>query len=135
MERLELLEDPRYAGVRERAKHSEELQDEIAGWTRRYTKHELMRILGEAGVPCSAVLDTYDLFTDPHLCAREFFQTVEHPIAGSIKLMRSPLRLSASEIPIVAAPLLGQHTDEVLSGALGLDQEKIAALHEAGIVG
>ena len=93
-----------------------------------------MRRLGEAGVPAGAVLDTHDLFTDPHLQARGFIETVEHPTIGPIDLMRWPPLMSASAVPIVAGPLLGAHTDEVLAADLGLDAGALAALREAGAI-
>ncbi|HZQ36549.1 MAG TPA: CoA transferase, partial [Dehalococcoidia bacterium] len=95
---------------------------------------EAMRELGEAGVPCSAVLDTLDLFTDPHLVERGLVQTIPHPTAGDVRVMGSPLRLSASNVPLRAAPLHGEHTTEVLAADLGLDAAAIASLQQRGVV-
>jgi formyl-CoA transferase len=110
------------------------LYDEIAKWTLARTKHEAMRILAEAGVPCSAVLDTRDLFQDPQLQARGFVQQVQHDVLGSVPMLGSPFRMSRSDVPLRAAPVLGRHTDEVLRADLGLSEADLSALHASGVV-
>jgi formyl-CoA transferase len=132
--RPDLVTDPRFETGPARIEHADELHAEIAQWTRQRTKYEAMRELAEAGVPCSAVLDTLDLFTDPHLVERGLVQTIPHPTAGEVKVMGSPLRMSASNVPLRAAPLHGEHTAEVLATDLGLDSAAIAALQERGVV-
>jgi formyl-CoA transferase len=134
MEREDLAADPRFADGALRVEHGAELAAEIEEWTSRHTKHEAMQLLGAAGVPCSAILDTTELFTDPHLVARDFIQCIEHPTAGEVRVMRNPVRMSGSEVPIKAAPLLGGSTDEVLAADLGLSAEEIVALREAHVV-
>ena len=138
MDRLDLLADARFETAEARRAHREELHAEIEGWTRQRDKHEVMRILGEAGVPASAVLDTRDLFRDPHLLARGFVQRVEQPAEdGTIEqrtLLGSPLRLSASKVPITRAPTLGEHTAAVLADELGLDGAAIEELRAQGVI-
>ncbi len=134
LERPDLATDPRFETPETRREHAEELYEEIADWTRQRTKYEAMNHLAPAGVPCTAVFSTVDLWEDPHLKARGLVQTVEHPEYGEIELLRSPLRMSASEVPIEPAPLLGQHTDEVLCAKLGLDEPQLAELHAQGVI-
>ena len=93
-----------------------------------------MRHLAEVGVPCSAVLDTHDLWTDPHLQARDFIQPVQHPTLGELEFMRNPIRMSGAEGPLQAAPLLGQHTDAVLQADLDLTEAELASLRESGAI-
>ena len=93
-----------------------------------------MKTLGDAGVPCSAVLDTKDLFNDPHLIERGFVQSVEHDLLGTVSLLGWPARMSASHVDMIAAPLLGQHTTEVLRQDLKLDDEALDRLREGGII-
>jgi formyl-CoA transferase len=93
-----------------------------------------MKRIGEAGVPCSAVFDTRDLFNDPHRLSRGFVKTVEHEAHGPVQLLGWPTRMSASEVEIKAAPLLGQHTAEVLADDLGLDEDALRALREQGAI-
>ena len=104
----------------------------IADWTRQHDKRDVMRILGEAGVPCSYVFDTLDLFTDPHLTERGLVQDVEHPVNGTTQLMRMPVLMDGAA-EITYPPLLGEHTDEVLHDLLGLDEAELTALREAGV--
>jgi formyl-CoA transferase len=134
IDRPDLLEDRRFEKGRQRQENREALFEEISKWTRERTKTEAMRRLGEAGVPCSAVLDTRDLFNDPHLLARGFIETVEHDALGPVKLLGCPARMSRSEVPLRASPLLGQHTAEVLRDDLGLEEAEICALRDQGAI-
>jgi formyl-CoA transferase len=134
IDRPDLVEDPRFADPRARARHGDELYAIVAEWTSQRDKHEAMRILGEAGVPASAVLDTQDLFKDPHLLARGFVHQVDHGALGDKPLLGWPARMSASEVPICRAPELGEHTDEVLKAELGVDDEGLARLRQAGVI-
>ena len=133
--RPELREDPRFATVADRRENSDVLAEEIAAWTSVRDKREVMRTLGEAGVPCGAVLDTKDIYDDPHLNERGFVKTVEHETLGEVRLLGWPPRMSASEVPLVGSPLLGQHTHEVLTADLGLGDDELAELAEAGVIG
>ena len=94
-----------------------------------------MRILGDAGVPCSAIIDTKDLYQDPHLQARDFIKSVEHRDLGETPLLGFPTRMSASEVPIVRAPYLGEHGDEVLRADLGLEDGELEVLRQHGVLG
>ena len=134
MERSELLTDEKFSTEAARIANQPLLYEEIASWTRTKTKQEVMGILGPAGVPASYVFSTMDLFTDPHLTERNFIQTVDHPINGEVKLMRNPLRMDGV-MPLKHAPLLDDHTDEVLSSDIGIDDEKIQQLRDAGVIG
>jgi formyl-CoA transferase len=134
IDRPDLLSDPRFATEDGRLEHVDELCEEIAKWTRERTKWEAMRELGEAGVPVSAVFDTHDLYHNEHLLSRDFIQEAEHPTAGALRFMRWPPRMSRSSVPIVAAPLLGADTTDVLRDVLGLDDGDLAPLFEQGVV-
>ena len=129
------LQVSRNAGTR-RAEEvpGEALYEEVASWTRERPKDEVMAILGEAGVPCGACLDTRELFADPHLLARGFVKTLDHPFHGEVSLLGFPPRMSAGDVEIVRAPLLGEHRDEVLSADLGLGPDELGSLREAGII-
>ena len=130
-----LATDPRFATPQARTQHTAAVRSEITEWTSRRDKHEAMKLLAEAGVPASAVFDTVDVFNDPHLAARGFFQTVDHPQAGPVRLMTSPLWLSASPTRLARAPLLGEQSEEVLRGELHLTDAELSGLKDQGIIG
>ncbi len=132
--RADLIEDPRFSKGRARAENGELLREEISKWSRQRTKAEAMRALGEAGVPCSAVLDTRDLFHDPHLLERGFVKTLEHKELGRIPVLGWAARLSESEVEIEAAELLGEHTERVLRAELGLGDADVAKLSDQKII-
>ena len=131
----ELVVDPRFETDALREENSEALSEIIRAWTSVRTKWEVMETLGGAGVPCSAVLDTVDLFQNEHLRQRGFIHTLDHPVHGEIQLLGWAPQMSESRVELHAAPLLGEHSDEVLAADLGLDDARLAALRESGVVG
>ncbi len=131
----ELVVDERFENVETRLQHGTELYEIFADWTRQRTKYEVMEILGEAGVPCSATLDTAELHTDPHLRERGFIHDVDHPVHGNVPLLGFAPELSASEVSMIRAPLLGEHTNEILAEELNLEQEVVDRLKSQGVLG
>jgi formyl-CoA transferase len=133
--RDDLLVDPRYADPKSRWEHRDSLNETVSAWTRARSKHEVMAILGKAGVPCGAVLDTGEILDDPHLNARGQIHTLEHATRGRLRLPGCPVRLSASAAPTTPAPLAGEHTEEVVREVLGLSSAEIAELRARGVLG
>jgi formyl-CoA transferase len=134
IDRPDLLADERFAHAAGRRDHAGELRDEIAAWCRTKTKHEAMALLAGAGVAASAVMDTHDVFQDPHLQARGFVQEVEHPVHGRVLLLDKPFRLQRSDVPLRAAPELGADTDTVLATELDLTPDDLTALRDTGVI-
>ena len=132
--RPDLKDDPRFSDPRQRAKNDKALCDEITAWTSVRDKFEAMRALAEGGVPASAVLDTRDLYENEHMIERGFIREIEHPRHGKVRLLGWPARMSESSVPIQAAPLLGQHSREVLAGDVGLGKSELAALIREGVI-
>ncbi len=132
--RKDLIGDARFDTAAARLGHEREVDDMISAWTRQHDKREAMRILGDAGVPAGAVFDTMELTDDPDFERRGIVQTMQHPAAGAFKMPGWPVRFSGGTAKIEPAPLLGQHTDEVLSEWLGLDKEQIEQLGKDKIV-
>ena len=112
-----------------------DIRETIAAWTRTRSKGEAMAALAAEGVCASQVFETHELFTDPHLLARDFIQEVEHADHGTVRLLGWPARMSRSSVEMRAAPRLGEHTDQVLADDLGLDAEAIATLRGQGAIG
>jgi len=131
----ELVDDPRFATTRDRHQNGDALWEIVAAWTRQRTKFEAMEALGAVGVPCSAVYDSEDILHDRHLHARDMIRTVNHPVNGPVEMLAPPIHLSTSEVEMAPAPLLGQHTAEVLSAELGLSAAEIDTLTAAGVLG
>jgi formyl-CoA transferase len=129
-----LATDERFLTSELRSKNVVELRQKITAWTSARTKHEAMRQLAEAGVPASAIFDSVDVFHDPHLNERGFFTEVEHPTNSRVRLMSNPLRMSGSHTDVVPAPLLGEHSEEVLRVELGLSDAELASLLAQSVI-
>ena len=128
IKREELVTDPRFATATDRARNYREVDAVVAQWTRQYDKHAAMRILGDAGVPASAVFDTMELTNDPHLRKRGMFVAVQHPTRGEFIMPGFPVKMSDSFVPVEAAPLLGADNNDVYGSLLGLAPEALAQL-------
>lgn len=128
MGREDLLDDPRFATPKDRVEHIDEIDALITAWTTQRDKVEVMETLGHAGVPAGAVLDTGELMNDPFLRKRGMFATVKHPVRGEVTIPGWPVKMSDTEVPLSASPLLGQHSEDVLGEWLGYPAEKVAEL-------
>ena len=104
----DLIEDPRFATREARGRHEAEIDAMITDWTRRHDKHEAMRLIGAAGVPAGAVLDTGDLLGEPSFATRGIIQTMQHP-NGEFRMPAFPVRFDGAPAPVEPAPLLGEH--------------------------
>jgi formyl-CoA transferase len=134
IDRPDLAVDERFANHWARVANGDALYAEIAAWTKQRTKYEVMEHLGAAGVPCGAVLDSDDLFKDRHLRERNAIRTVVHPERGAWEFIAPVIRMSDSEVELRPAPLLGQHTAEVLQQELGIAGAALQDLAEAGVI-
>jgi formyl-CoA transferase len=133
--RPELAQDERFSSNRGRIQNAEELRAIIAEWAATLPKDEAMRTLADGGVPCGMVLDTSELYDDPHLNARGFVQEIDHPDKGKVRTFGWGPRMSASSVDIVPAPRLGADTDEILAAELGLSSAELAELRNQAIIG
>ena len=131
IDRPDLVADERFSTDEARMKNTQVLHDEIEQWTRTRTKHEVMKQLCEAGVPCAATMDTVDIYDDPHLNERGFIKTLQHPELGEVRMLGFAPRMSANEVEMQPPPALGEHTDSVLSEELGLDADRLRGLRES----
>lgn len=134
IERPELAGDPRFRGNKGRDKNAAALDEIIGEWTGRHTKYEVMKILGEAGVACGAVLDSTELLTDEHLKARGMVVTLNHPTRGEFTMPGCPVKLEDSPVEVRCAPLLGQHNEDVYGEYLGMTGADLEQLGREGII-
>ncbi len=126
----------RLASVEGRKAHEDEVERFVAAWTRDRDPFEAAEVLQSAGIPAAPVEDGRDLVEgDEHLRARGFYVELEHPVAGQFPHEGVVARLHDTPGGINhPAPRLGEHTDEVLSGLLGLRPDEIDGLRAAGVL-
>ncbi len=131
--REDLIGDARYDTPDARVQHEAEVDELISSWTRQRTKHEAMAQLSAVGVPAGAVLDTQELVDEPSFYERGILQTMTH---GERKMAMPtwPVRFDGVPAEVKSAPLLGEHTAEVLRDWLGLDDAAVTELRSDGIV-
>jgi crotonobetainyl-CoA:carnitine CoA-transferase CaiB-like acyl-CoA transferase len=133
--RPELSQDPRFAKNSERVRNRAVLVPMLEEVMRTRSKQDWLSALEAAKVPCGAINNLAEVFADPHVQSRAMVQTWDRPGSGPVKLVASPMKLSATPVRNdVAPPLLGQHTDEVLGELLGYSDGKIQQLREASII-
>jgi formyl-CoA transferase len=131
--RPEWVDDPGYSTARARQDKIFDIFAEIEKWLADKTKWEAVDILREWEVPCAPVMSMKDLAEDKDLRASGSIVEVEQKGRGTYLTVGSPIKFSAFKPDIKGAPLLGEHTDEVLA-ELGYDADTIAAWHEKKIV-
>jgi formyl-CoA transferase len=134
MGRPELADDPRFATPDARWENRAVLDRIVEGWTLQHPKHEVMRLLGDAGVPAGACQDTGEVLADPHLKAREMIVDIDYPTRGTYQTVGCPVKLSDSPVTVTRPPLLGEHTGELLGALCGMGLDEVKRLHEDGVV-
>jgi formyl-CoA transferase len=131
----ELATDPRFLTNPQRVEMRDTLVPLLAEMVSKKTKAQWLALLEEAGVPCGPINQLDEVFRDPQIVARKCAIELEHPTAGTVKLVASPMRLSATPVCYDAAPpLLGQHTDQVLQELLDYSDDQIAAMRHKQII-
>lgn len=128
-----LVTDERFATLAERRKNQTELWKMIADVAKNYTKTEFTAFCNEKNIPCGPVLSTEELMKDPHVLHREMIVKVEGHPQGDYYTVGMPVKLSDGNVDkITPAPMLGEHTEEVLREVCGMSDAKIAELREGG---
>jgi formyl-CoA transferase/CoA:oxalate CoA-transferase len=131
----ELIDDPRFATNNGRVKNREAIMPFFEEKMKTRTSEDWMQLLEEAGIPCGPILDIGEVFAGPHAAARGMRFSMPHPVEGQIPQLGFPYRYSsASPSARRRPPLLGEHGEEILKQALGLDGETIADLVAHGVV-
>ncbi len=129
------IEDPDYATPNARLDKLAHIFDTIEEWTKTKTKLEAMDILNPLNVPCGPILSMKEIAAEPSLRATGTVVEVDHPTRGKYLTVGNPIKLSDSPADVRRSPLLGEHTDEILSDVLGLSADEAAALKATGALG
>jgi formyl-CoA transferase len=130
--REDLIGDARYLTPADRLAREGEVDEIISAWTRKNNKLDAMKLLGEAGIPAGAVLDTDELNKDVTFEQRGIMQTMVHPVHRPFKMPGWPVRVDGRPTRVTSSPMLGEHTEHVLSEWLGLSAQAVAALKAEG---
>ncbi|MBV9017694.1 MAG: CoA transferase [Alphaproteobacteria bacterium] len=131
--RPELADDPEYVDRNNRMKHADAVNEMVTAWTQQHTKQEAMKILGAAGIPAGAVMDTGDLLAESTFESRGIIQTQHHP-NGDLRMPTFPVRFDGKPPKIAPAPLLGEHTVEVFGSWLGMSERDVGGLKNEGVI-
>jgi formyl-CoA transferase len=133
MGREDLIGDTRYSTAAARLERRVQVNEIVANWTRQFDKHIVMRLVG-ATAPAGAVLDTREIADDPTFEQRKIRQTMAHPAIGNYTMSGWPVRFGDAPPPVAPAPLLGQHSGNVLADWLKMDDIAIGTLRDAKVI-
>ncbi len=135
MGKPELATDKRFANVTARKANEDTLEALISEWTQARDRWEVTELLQKAGVSAFPSMSNKDLATNPHLQSRGYLVQKEHPEVGKRIHAGIPWQMSGTPCEVrAAAPLRGQHTDDVLRDILGLSEEAVQKLHEEQVL-
>ena len=127
-----LGEDPRFASNADRSKNRADLTEELTKILRQYSTAQLLDLFEQGGLPAGPVLSITQMHQDPQTIARDMIPSTSHPVAGDVKTIGLPVKFSETPGGVRrAAPLLGQHTVEVLN-EVGYSEQEIEAMITSG---
>ena len=130
----EWLDDPNFNTPEARLPRLAHVFDEIEKWTMTMTKMEVMATLNPLNVPCGPILSMKELAEEPSLRNTGTVVEVDHPKRGKYLTVGNPIKLSDSPTDVQRSPLYGEHTDDVLRGLLGLNDEDIETARQQGAI-
>jgi crotonobetainyl-CoA:carnitine CoA-transferase CaiB-like acyl-CoA transferase len=131
----DLATDPNFATNGKRVENRDELTRRLQDVMSTRTTREWVQALEAAGVPNGPINDLAQVYEEPQVKARNIRIEMDHPVAGKLSTVASPMRFSETPVEYLnAPPTVGQHTEQVLRAVLGKSDEQIAALRDAGIL-
>ncbi|HKR19802.1 MAG TPA: formyl-CoA transferase [Stellaceae bacterium] len=129
------ITDPGYATPEARLPKLKAIFGRIEQWTMSKDKFEAMEILNKYDIPCGPILSMKELAEDQSLRKTGTVVEVDHPKRGKYLTVGNPIKLSDSASDVKRSPLLGEHTDEILTKVLGYDDKKVREFKESGALG
>ncbi len=132
--RPELIDDPEWATPEVRLPKLDQCFAMIEEWTMTKTKMEVMNTLNKLDIPCGPILSMEELLNEDSLLSTGTVVEVDHPTRGKYRSVGNPIKLSDCPTEVKRSPLLGEHTEEILTGVLGYSAEDIAKFREQGTV-
>ena len=131
----ELATDARFATNPQRVTNREALQPILERVIRARDRADWIEQCWRAGVPCGAVRDIGESLNDPQLAARDMITSIAHPVAGDIRVVGNPVKLSEHPPRVeTPPPVLGEHTDAILRGELGLSADEMRELRAEEVI-
>ena len=124
--------DPEYATPKARLPKLNQVFERIEQWTMTKTKFEAMEILNKYDIPCGPILSMKEIAQDESLRKTGTVVEVDHPTRGKYLSVGNPIKLSDSVSEVKRSPLLGEHTDEILSQVIGFSADDVAKIKESG---
>jgi formyl-CoA transferase len=135
MDRKDLLTDPRFADLKTRVAHMDVVDELVSGFTKKFNKQDLFKLLMKHRVPCAPVRTLMEVVNDAHLHQRGMLQWIDHPEFGRIVVQSSPMRYDgAPPLPHAPSQKLGASNADVLSGFLGLSSGDVDRLAKEGVI-
>jgi len=137
IDREDLIEDQHFTAPENFSGNQDvkaEFDAVLLEWLLQHTKREVMEKSQSCGYMCGAINTMEDVFEDPHLAARGFFAQIEHPHVGTLRYPGPQFKMSETPWRAGRAPLLGEHTHEVLTGVLGYGDAEVAELQAQGAI-
>jgi crotonobetainyl-CoA:carnitine CoA-transferase CaiB-like acyl-CoA transferase len=128
------LDDPKWINSNLRRQHADYINAQVTSFTSRFLKEDLAELFQKNGIPGLPVNSPADFMKDPHIQARGFFSTVTHPVVGAFEQPGNCFMVDGARGGPAAAPILGQHNQEVFCGELGLSPKNVAVLAAEGII-
>lgn len=132
--REDLAEDPRFKTNQLRGENYDDMKQILDEAIKTKTVEEWVEILDEVGVPCSPINTVDKVVNHPQVLARDMIVEVSHKIAGKVKLPGCPIKFASGNPRFAPAPILGEHTEEILKELLNMKDEEIARLKESGVI-
>jgi formyl-CoA transferase len=126
---------PDYAKPAARLPRLNEVFSRIEQWTMTKDKFEAMEILNKYDIPCGPILSMKEIAEEPSLRKTGTVVEVDHPTRGKYLSVGNPIKLSDSPTEVVRSPLLGEHTDEILTQVLGFDSQRVQEIKASGAIG